>query len=69
MEQYQINANEQFFTNIIRVLHEGGMWGWLSEGEALRKEGDKLLGSEAAINKVERIVSEEFFKKHFEVLK
>ena len=69
MEQYQVEANEKFFNNILRVLHEGGMWGWLSEQEALKKVGDKLLGSQAAINKVERIVSEEYFKKHFDVLK
>lgn len=67
MDAYQITANEKFFDDIIRVLLEGGKWGWLSEGEALTKKGDQLLGSVAAINKVERIVSQEYFKKHFAI--
>ena len=69
MEQFQITANEKFFDNILRVLLEGGKWGWLSEGEALTKKGDQLHGSIAAINKVERIVSPEYFKKHFSIIK
>lgn len=67
MDAYQITANEKFFDDILRVLLEGGKWGWLSEGEALTKKGDQLLGSVAAINKVERIVSQEYFKKHFAI--
>lgn len=67
MDQHQIDANEQFFDNVLRILLEGGKWGWISEGEALTKKGDQLLGSPAALNKVERIVSEKYFKKHFAI--
>jgi len=69
MEKYKIEANEEFFTNVIRVLREGGAWGWPDAAVLFTKQGDKLVGNEIANREAKKIVSEEFFNKHFEVLK
>lgn len=65
MEQYQIEANEQFFQNVIRTLNQGGVWGWPEEMEIFMKRGDKLVANPGALQKVRRIVSEDFFKNYF----
>lgn len=65
MEQYQIEANEQFFQNVIRTLNQGGVWGWPAEMEIFKRQGDKLVANPGALEKVRRIVSEDFFKNYF----
>lgn len=69
MEAYKIKANEDFFTNIIRVLNEGGVWGWPDAAVMFTKHGDKLVGNKIANREAKKIVSEEFFNKHFDILK
>lgn len=65
MEQYQIEANEKFFQNVIRTLNDNGIWGWPAEMEMFTKRGDKLVASSVALEKVRGIVSEDFFKNYF----
>lgn len=65
MEKYKIQANEQFFRNVIRVLNTGGVWGWPATGEIFVKEQEKLAGSASGLKKVREIVSENFFKEFF----
>ena len=69
MEKFKIEANEEFFTNVIHVLREGGVWGWPDAAVLFTKRGDKLIGNEIANREAKKIVSEEFFNKHFDVLK
>ena len=66
MEKYKIEANEQFFLQVLRFVKEGGVYGWPAEAEVFTKKNGKLVGSPASINKVRGIVSEEFFTKTFE---
>lgn len=69
MEKFKIEANEEFFTNVIHVLREGGVWGWPDAAVLFTKQGEKLVGNEIANREAKKIVSEEFFNKHFETLK
>ncbi len=69
MNQSQIKANEQYFTNVINTLAEGGVFGWKDMGEALIKRGNKLQCSQRVLDKTKEIVSKEYFEKHFELKK
>ena len=65
MEKYKIAANEEFFFKTINQLKEGGVYGWISEQEIFTKRNGKLNGSDLALKKVSRIVSQFFFEKYF----
>lgn len=67
MEKFKIEANEEFFTQVLRFVKEGGVYGWPDAQEVFTKRNGKLVGSAVGINKVREIVSEEFFTKTFEV--
>lgn len=67
MTQEKIKANEDYFVKIIGILNEGNVFVWKSIQEPFYKRGDKLQCSKRALNEVENIVTEEFFKKHFEL--
>jgi hypothetical protein len=69
MEQYMIDANEQFFRNILHYLKDDGVWGWPGAMEMFRKQDGKLAGSHQALRKVKMIVSEKFYKEFFVELK
>lgn len=69
MEKFKINANEQFFISTIRVLREGGKYGWPATGHTFTKRGEKLLGSAEALAEVKKIVSGNFFQHYFGILK
>ena len=74
MEKYKLNANNQFFLNLINVLIEGGIWYWPSnldkDNKPLMyiKRGGKLIGNSYAISEVKKIVTDEFFNKYFQTL-
>jgi hypothetical protein len=65
MEQYKIEANEQFFDNLLVVLREGGFWIWREAGVLFIKKDGRLLGDLAANREAEKIVSKKYFKKNF----
>lgn len=69
MEQFKINANEQFFSRTISLLKEGGKYGWPATGHTFTKRGGKLLGSPEALAEVKKIVSGNFFMHNFGILK
>lgn len=69
MNQSQIKANEQYFTNVINTLAEGGVFGWKDMGEALIKRENKLQCSQRVLDKAKEIVSKEYLEKHFELKK
>lgn len=69
MEKYQIKANEEFFLNMLRVLHEGGTYIWKDQIEIYTKKGDRFVANKNALDKVKQIVSDEFFTKHFTLKK
>lgn len=65
LPEYQIKANEEFFSRMLNYLNEGGVWGWISEQEVFHKIDGKFVGSPAAFNKVRRIVSRKFLTENF----
>jgi hypothetical protein len=69
MTQTQIDANEMFFTNVLQALGEGGTYGWPSENEIFIVHEGKLTGKKVALEKISKIVSPEFFKDNFKLLK
>ena len=69
MAPHKIKANEEFFTNIFNELREGDVWRWPDAAVLFTKRGDKLVGNTIANREAKKIVSEEFFNKHFEILK
>ena len=65
MEPYQLDANEQFFLNVISCLKEGGKWLWPAEQKIFTLKEDKLQGTQEAYDAVSQIVRPEFLKEHF----
>lgn len=66
MEKYKIEANENFFAQVLRTINEGGVYGWPAETEIFTKKNGKLVGSPSGIHKVRQIVSKEFFNQTFQ---
>lgn len=69
MEQYQLEANEQFFDHLINVLTEGGTWAWPDTLEIYTKQGDKLLGGKEGLEYIKDIVRQDYFQKRFSLKK
>jgi hypothetical protein len=69
MEAYQIKANEEFFSHLLKVVKDNGIWGWPDQHEVFTISGGKILGSPAGLEKVRMIVGEKFFKNNFDIKK
>lgn len=69
MEAYQIKANEEFFTYLLKVVKNEGIWGWPDQQEVFTISGGKILGSPAGLEKVRKIVSEKYFQNNFDIKK
>lgn len=65
LPDYQIKANEEFFNQTIRFLKEGGVWGWIAEQEVFTMYNGVLHGTDVALKKVSKIVSQQYFETHF----
>ena len=64
MEDYKIEANEQFFDQVLDVLNEGGKWVWKNHPEnVFTKQDGQLVGDDLSM--VSLIVSPEFLSKKF----
>lgn len=64
----QIEANEAFFTSLIKLIHDGGTYGWPAIQEIFKVRNGKRCGSERGLAQAKAIVSEQFFINHFEKL-
>jgi hypothetical protein len=69
MEAYKIKANEDFCDHLLRVIKDNGKWGWPDEQVVFVIRGGKILGDAAALEKAKTIVSPEYFKNNFGILK
>ncbi len=69
MEAYQIKANEEFCDHLLQVIKENGKWGWPDQQVIFTVCGGKFLGEPAALEKAKQIVSADYFKKYFGILK
>ncbi len=69
MEAYKIKANEDFCDHLLRVIKDKGVWGWPDQQVQFVIRGGKILGEAAALEKARAIVSPEYFKKNFGILK
>lgn len=67
LPDYQLLANEQFFTNISNFCIEGGLYCWPAIGETFVIKKKVFYGSAAALSAAKSIVSEEFFTKKFKL--
>ena len=61
--------NEIYFTNILNLLNEGGVFGWKDLGEVLIKRNGKLECKQKAYNKAKEITSKDFFDDFFKLSK
>lgn len=61
----QIEANEAFFISLIKLIHEGGTYGWPAIEEIFTVRDGKLCGNEKGLHAASQIVSKEFFTNHF----
>jgi hypothetical protein len=66
LKAYQIKANEKFFSNVLFVLKEGGVYFFPNALQVYTKKGDKLSCSTEGYNAVKEIVSEKFLTDTFE---
>ncbi len=69
MEAYKIKANEDFCDHLLRVIKNNGTWGWPDQQVVFVIRGGKILGEAAALEKARAIVSPEYFKNNFGILK
>lgn len=69
MEAHKIKANEEFCDHLLKVIKNRGTWGWPDQQAVYTIRDGKFYGDAAALKKVQQIVSPEYFKKNFEILK
>lgn len=69
MEAYKIKANEEFCDHLLRVVKENGTWGWPDQQAVFVVRSGKFHAAPEDLKKVQQIVSPEYFKKNFEILK
>jgi hypothetical protein len=67
MEDYKIKANEQFFSNILNVLTEGGKYMFPKAMQIYTKENNKLVGNAIALSHIKDIVSDKFYNENFKL--
>lgn len=67
MEDYKIKANEEFFSSILRVVKDGGMYVFPAANTTYTVEANTLIGDQDALDAVKPLVSEEFFNKHLKL--
>jgi hypothetical protein len=51
------------------VIKDNGVWGWPDQQVSFVIRGGKILGEAAALEKARTIVSPEYFKNNFGILK
>ena len=61
----KIKENEKYFTDVLNMLNEGGVFGWKDLGEVLIKRNGKLECKQKAYNKAKEITSKNFFENNF----
>ena len=69
MEAYKIKANEEFCDHLLKVVKNHGTWGWPDQQAVFIVRGGKFYAAAKDLDKVQQIVSPEYFKKNFEILK
>lgn len=65
MEQYKINANEQYFRNVINLLGKRGAFVYKELNEVLKCENGKLCCTQRAYDNIKNIVSADFLTNYF----
>jgi hypothetical protein len=69
MKAHEIKANEEFCDHLLDVIRDNGKWGWPDQQVVFTVRSRKFMGNAAALDRAQRIVSPEYFSKHFEILK
>lgn len=67
MEDFKIKANEEFFTNVLNLLVEGGSYGFPKTMQTYKKENNKLVGNATALSHIKDLVSIKFYNENFKL--
>jgi len=62
MEQYKKEANMRFFSNVIAMMNENGVYTYPDIGESFTVKGGKFYGSKRGIAKIKEITPTRFHK-------
>ncbi len=65
----KIKANENYFSNVINILGEKGVFLFKDAGVVYQKQNGKLTGTREELDKVKNLVSPEFFDQNFTIKK
>lgn len=68
LNDYQKKENEIFFTKIISMLADGGVYGYPAIKETFVKKDKKLICNKKAYNHIKEIVTQEFLINNFECI-
>lgn len=67
LTKFQEKENEKFFTKVLGVLNDGGVYVYKATSEIYFKKGNKFECSQSAYDEVKKIVSGDFLKSYFVV--
>jgi len=63
--EQKIKANENYFSSVLNMLAEKGVYCFKDHGAIYKKKDGKLTSSPENIEKVKDLVSPEFLKEYF----
>jgi hypothetical protein len=69
IEKYKLLANENYFSGVIKMLGEKGVFLFKDAGVVYQKQNGKLTGTREELDKVKDLVSPEFFDQNFTIKK
>lgn len=65
MTLQQKKVNEDFFSRLLDLLKDNGVWMWPQANEILVKKNGKLAGNKHALKLLKEITTTSFFEKNF----
>jgi hypothetical protein len=63
----QMRANENWFTNVLNTLQEGGRYAFPDAMEIYVKRGNKLICTKGGFDAVVGLVRKEYLEKNFKI--
>jgi hypothetical protein len=63
--EQKLKANENYFSSVLNMLPENGVYCFKAEAAIFKKKNGKLTSSPENIDKVQGLVTPEFLKEYF----